>query len=1639
MHNNRPPMRGQSRVCILWLVLCKSVRFHVLNLFSIFLVIVGPSLVFVVYSATTALRNRNPPVAPALNLTTDVPSIYYSPKNRIVDAVIQDVVAAVGATVSKGFHNANSMATALTAENAFVGIEFEPSFKDIAALPEQVTVALRFPTHLRSMPKQVWKTDEMYSDIFSTADCYLNEGFLYVQSMLSRALIRAKGSKKAVPEVFIKEYPEAKENLEYSRIRLGLSGFVVLPFTLSAAYLAQTIVRDKQSHRRAMLELMGVNAWMHWLSWFIVSYAMLSIPACILAMLQRWRFFPNIGLGLVIGFYLVYVLEVLWSAAMISTFFTDGTYVLVAILALHLASWLPWRLLLKSYQSSLCRSIFCCLFLYSSLTVGYRQLNELEEFHQHPQWDDFFAIGHITDHHYSLGIVVIFMLMGTVIRILICMYVDAVKGMRRREWKFFLRRSFWCGGKDALNNVESQAESQSQHVPPTGNPIIIRTHNLGKKYNNVRVVDDISLTFHQDEITVFMGHNDSGKTTILKMIAGLVLPSRGYVTINGLDVVTEWRQVRQYISICLQNEVLFDKNDVRWNLTFYSRLRGLNCSEASAEVDKYLDAANLQEFADESVLGLPSGIKRLVSLCCCLCGQPRNVLLLDEPCTSLDPVSRRRIWDLLRRERMGRCILITTHNMHEAEVLADRMVILCDGRVMGYGTPGFLNAIADSGSSFVLTITMMRDCLVSEVTHFLQTRLPGIRLQTEYSVYICYELPTMYIGKFSEVFDALEESMDKLGIKEFRVAAPTLGKVFLRIGAEQQQANELHLQVTRMMNRFPLVSLLNLLPTFEIREDNPIQRGKNQWRAIWFKKWSFTRCYGKLYMMLMLYPSVSFLMILSCHLLTYIWHGASPSLLVNGLTQYPNPILVIQSNGNNDFSRIYTENAQKLGATVIDIGDKDILKFIRDHSKLDASKVQRSYVAGVSLASNSLKATGWKNTNLEHGSGLALGLVYQTLGMLLAQLNLQVVNNPRKSHIREVVQTLNTCIALEFSSVALVYLLLATSTFAVMPVLERKTDLMHLQLINGVSRVNYWLAHMAWDMSLYMLMVITLVVFVGLPTGTAGRLMVLLTAFGFSAIAFTYLLCFFSKNMGNVFSIVMYINMLGMLSLFIHPKNDVPEFWFVESLLLFLPHYALFSGQQNMLGYDVARKNEHSLSIRPYFNPKMVVKSVADNHDVLVYLIFTGVVYLLLVIYSWVPRRIGYLLQSLRGTPQDPDPAYEDEEVTRVRLRVAFRSHKHYWTHPLIMKNVFKNYGDVVAVRCLTLDLNPFECLCLLGRNGAGKSSTFNMITGKVPISAGHIYIKGYCIKQKPLRAIRHIGFCPKEPALANYLTGREMLWFCCLINGLRRNLIKKIVYAMEDAFMLTHCLDVPISVVSKGTKRKLMLAMASLDSTIICLDEPTSGVDLNAKYDIWYVLEALRLGGMAILLTTHSMEEAEILASSVGILEYGSLLCYGTLGRLRTRFDKNIYVKIKVGLQEEMENALVELQNYVAARSSSRHSNAPGTIESLRASVEVNLLPYVLGSEADVRSIYEDLLIKVEETFLADHPYSTVSERIPYRGIITFCIPQEKIKYSNMFRYMEGIKKDLLVLYYTIGQTTLEDVFVSFLKSQEEDPLESS
>lgn len=221
---------------------------------------------------------------------------------------------------------------------------------------------------------------------------------------------------------------------------------------------------------------------------------------------------------------------------------------------------------------------------------------------------------------------------------------------------------------------------------------MIEMQALTRTYKNacgiVRAVDGLSLVIEDGEVFGLLGPNGAGKTTIIKMLTTLSRPDAGSCRIDGFDVVREPEKIRERIGVVPQDNNLERELTARENLMIYAMLHRVR--DAKNRIEENLRRVNLWDRRDSVVAGFSGGMQRRLLLARALLSEP-SILFLDEPSIGLDPQIRRQFWNSIRKARIdGRTVVITTHYIEEAEVLCDRVGILCQGKLIALDNPNNL-------------------------------------------------------------------------------------------------------------------------------------------------------------------------------------------------------------------------------------------------------------------------------------------------------------------------------------------------------------------------------------------------------------------------------------------------------------------------------------------------------------------------------------------------------------------------------------------------------------------------------------------------------------------------------------------------------------------------------------------------------------------------------------------------------------------------------------------------------------------------------------------------------------------------------------------------------------------------------------
>ncbi len=225
-------------------------------------------------------------------------------------------------------------------------------------------------------------------------------------------------------------------------------------------------------------------------------------------------------------------------------------------------------------------------------------------------------------------------------------------------------------------------------------PPILEARGLTKRFKTTQALAGLDLTADRGQVTAILGPNGAGKTTFIRMVATLLLPDEGTLTVAGIDAIKEPDKVRRAIGLAGQSAAVEGAMSGRENLVLVGRLFGHDTRQAKASAEVVLDLLDLTESADRLVRTYSGGMRRKLDLGASLVGAP-ELLLLDEPTTGLDPRSRNDLWDAIRSlVAAGTDVLLTTQYLDEADQLAARIAIIDQGKVIAEGTPDELKSKA---------------------------------------------------------------------------------------------------------------------------------------------------------------------------------------------------------------------------------------------------------------------------------------------------------------------------------------------------------------------------------------------------------------------------------------------------------------------------------------------------------------------------------------------------------------------------------------------------------------------------------------------------------------------------------------------------------------------------------------------------------------------------------------------------------------------------------------------------------------------------------------------------------------------------------------------------------------------------------
>lgn len=1098
-----------------------------------------------------------------------------------------------------------------------------------------------------------------------------------------------------------------------------------------------------------------------------------------------------------------------------------------------------------------------------------------------------------------------------------------------------------------------------------------------KKPKTVLAVNNLTLDAIRGQILVLLGANGSGKSTTLDAIAGLN-------SITSGEIIVNYPESNTGLGLCPQKNVLWDDLTVEEHVRIFNRIKSRQPSSRDANM-LLLSECDISLKAGARSKTLSGGQKRKLQLAMMFTGGS-PVCCVDEVSSGLDPLSRRKIWDILLAERGQRSIILTTHFLDEAELLADHIAILSKGVLKASGTSVELKHRLGSGYRVHVYNThgSQPPPTYKDVDHVRRDD------QTTYSL--------MNSAKTADFLGRIEAD----GVTEYQVNGPTIEDVFLKVAEEVTSTQRVSEKIetdhksreagSRSSNEAEPGKQTGAVIQDELSAEPPrLLDGHRismpRQALVLFSKRSVVLRRNTLpYLAALLIP------IIAAGLVTLFLHdfekaGCTPesTALVADISSLSTQVDYQLVAGPRD--RL-GENAVQLFASTFSGSTGGIAenttKLLESLHLVDSLDEFNTYIqtnfhnvtpGGFFLGDSSTAPTfAW----LGNGDIAFSVIIQNAVDTLLTNISIsnqyQPFDVPWGADVGKALQLI-TYFGLAMS----VY----PSFFALYPTIERLRNVRGLHYSNGVRSAPLWLAYTAFDFIIVLITSAVAIIIFRAVTDVWYHLeyvFIVFFLYGLASTLLAYVISLFSRSQLAAFAfcaggqaVMFLLYFIAYMSVLTYSPIDK-----IDSYVN-ICHFtiAAISPVANLTRSLFVALNVFSITCRDR-DFASYAGSMTTYGGPILYLILQS--FLLFGLLLWWDS--GPLFRSFRGKQREEEVEEKDTVEAEVSNELTRVSSSH---DGLRVLNLTKQFGKLVAVNNITFGVPRSEVFALLGPNGAGKSTTISLIRGDIQPSrrGGDILVDNISVIRHRAQARSRLGVCPQFDAM-DTMTVAEHLFFYAKVRGVsdpRHN-----VDAVMRAVGLEQYADRMAAKLSGGNKRKLSLGIALMGNpSVLLLDEPSSGMDAASKRVMWRTLESV-VPGRSLVLTTHSMEEADALATRAGIIS-GKMLALGTTEYLRRKHGDAYYVHLV-------------------------HRHAPH------------------ASDNDMQ--------RIRDWVLQNFPSADIENKV-YAGQLRFSFrtrdsPTQDDEISNgsgissLFTFLEKNKSDLQIEYYSVSRATLDQVFLNIV-----------
>ena len=1159
---------------------------------------------------------------------------------------------------------------------------------------------------------------------------------------------------------------------------------------------------------------------------------------------------------------------------------------------------------------------------------------------------------------------------------------------------------------EELNEINSDLKNRNEYLS---------IKNITKIYGDLKAVNNFTGELFKNEIYCLLGHNGAGKTTLIKMISGTEEPDNGDIFLDNISIITNKTYLYSNIGLCQQEDILFDYLTVEEHLKYMMELKGSKSDER--QINIFINGIDLNLKKENLCKTLSGGEKRKLCIAIALIGNSKLVLL-DEPTSGMDVISKRKLWNFLKEFKKDKIIILTTHSLDEAEYLGDRIGIMSNGEFICSGTSSFLKSKYPCGFNlnFLVNPEIFDDKIRKELYNKLRKYEPKLEVKISSKGLFSVNIDSNN-RNIKEIFNVIEENKKEYGIEDYTVSSTTLEDVFLKLN-NKINLNEDTNNSDNNDNEIIVNDDLNIIikPTSFISQlFSHIKRG---FFAIWRNKAMFI-----LELLIGLFTLYIYVLI------QYNTLSQVSKLTLSFKELYQNNDIYVCKDSLDFFkSSYFYKEIYSVNFKIID-KKNNIDEFIEEAYQKSTANIAKSSLCIQNINSNTyeiyntevpIQIPAYIMTNIMLSVSSFLKKEYNINAAIFVELENLISQDIGGTGIdySELSTMFTLCIA------CIISLSIYLGTIMADKIKERVNNIKHILYLSGANLWSYWCGF-------YLIDLIKILIFSSLASAilyiindSASLVWIDLIITSFSILIFAYSLSFLlskEESAQKSFFLIVFILIILFAVIiiilvatgkevnikFIMNKYNF-TFFDITPITSFLLSYIRLIISYIIFKADII-KNLKEFEIPLFgkiYKPKIYIfTSIMVQCINLVF--YTGV--LILFESGKIEEFFNFLKVKLMNENnisfsnlQISDEMMVNNEINNNinnynnEIIIKYedlnskdeinRNNKNYENNALyninnngIINNNSQNNNyiqneinkinndnenkltikimglkktycmcckkNIRAINNLYLGLENNEKFGLLGFNGSGKSTTFKAITKEILYDSGSIILFGKDNKKEFQQIRNSIGYCPQENPIFDYMKVREIISFYLdlkKIDETPENVCKKFGLIK---FLDTYCINL-----SGGNKRKLSFALALMcKPRLLLLDEPSTGVDPESRRIMWKnILELNSIGNkFNMILTTHSMEEAEVLCDTVSWLKSGNFISIGNPEKLKIALSAGYKLHLKFIQLKKSDNNLNSVDGIIK-----NLCNIITNFDSIYQINIENLYPYIMELEKVINII---------------------------------------------------------------------------------------